>query len=50
MKALNKEFRREFPKKIGHKFQTGQNYSGSKSKEAFKEIRYKFQTRKRICQ
>ena len=40
---IKQSFRWEFPKKNDHKFQTGGNYSGSKSKEAFKEMKSKFQ-------
>ena len=43
---IKQSFRREFPKKSGHKFQTGGNDTGSKSKEAFKEMRSKFQIKK----
>ena len=45
--SIKQNLRREFSKKIGHKFQTGGNYDGNKSKESFKEMRFKFQIKKR---
>ena len=44
--SIKQSFRREFLKKSDQKFQTGGNYRGSKSKEAFKKMRSKFQIKK----
>ncbi|GBN50111.1 hypothetical protein AVEN_154706-1 [Araneus ventricosus] len=43
--SIKQSFRREFPKKNGHKLQAGP-YGGSKAKEALKEFRPKFQIEK----
>ena len=43
---VKQNFRWEFRKKNGYKFQTGGNYGRNKSKEAFKQLRSKFQIKK----
>ncbi|GBM57357.1 hypothetical protein AVEN_127092-1 [Araneus ventricosus] len=43
--SIKQSFRKEFPKKNGHKFQAGP-YGGSKAKEGLKEFRPKFQIKK----